>query len=89
MALASITMNASPSVIEIHGDDVTVEATYLAARLGLPVDRLQTEMRRGIIYSVVERGVGEDVGRLRLTFRYRARAWTVVVQRDGTLSKAP
>jgi hypothetical protein len=46
-------------------------------------------MRRGIIYSVVERGVGEDAGRLRLTFRYRARAWTVVVQRDGTLSEAP
>jgi hypothetical protein len=46
-------------------------------------------MRRGIIYSAVERGVGEDAGRLRLTFRYRTRAWTVVVQRDGTLSEAP
>ena len=30
----------------------------------------------------------EDAGRLRLTFRCRARAWTVVVQRDGTLSDA-
>ena len=78
-------MNPSP-VIEIHGDDVTVEASYLAARLGLSVDRLRAEMRRGIIYSAVERGMGEDAGRLRLTFRYRARAWTVVVQRDGTLS---
>ena len=76
-------------VIEIHGDDVTVEATYLATRLGLPVDRLRTEMRRGIIYSVVERGVGEDAGQLRLTFRYRTRAWRVVVQRDGTLSEVP
>ena len=82
-------MNPSPPAIEIHGDDVTVEASYLAARLGLPVDRLRTEMRRGIIYSVVERGTGEDAGRLRLTFRYRARAWTVVVPRYGTLSKAP
>jgi hypothetical protein len=89
MARASITMNASPPVIETHGDDVTVEATYLAARLGLSVDRLQTEMRRGIVYSVVERGMGEDAGRLRLTFRYRTRAWTVVFQRDGTLSEAP
>jgi hypothetical protein len=82
------TMNPSPPVIEIHGDDVTVEASYLAARLGLSVDRLRAEMRRGIIYSAVERGMGEDAGRLRLTFRYRARAWTVVVQRDGTLSDA-
>ncbi len=79
------TMNPSPPVIEIHGDDVTVEASYLAARLGLSVDRLRAEMQRGIIYSVVERGMGEDAGRLRLTFRYRARAWTVVVQGDGTL----
>ena len=49
-------MNPSPPVIEIHGDDVTVEASYLAARLGLSVDRLRAEMRRGIIDSVVERG---------------------------------
>jgi hypothetical protein len=40
-------MNPSPPIIEIHGDDVTVEASYLAARLGLPVDRLRAEMRRG------------------------------------------
>ena len=82
-------MNPSSPLIEVHGDDVTVEASYLAARLGLPVERFRAEMRRGIIYSVVERGMGEDAGRLRLTFRYRARAWTVVVQRDGTLSEAP
>ena len=46
-----ITMDPSPPVIEIHGDDVTVGASYLAARLGLSVDRLRTEMRRGIIYG--------------------------------------
>jgi hypothetical protein len=85
----SIMVNPSPPILEIHGDDVTVEATYLAARLGLPVDKLLTEMQRGIIYSRVERGIGEDAGQLRLTFRYRARAWTVIVQRDGTLSEAP
>ena len=82
-------MKPSRPIIEIQGDDVTVEATYLASRLGLPVDRLLAEMRRGIIYSMVERGVGDDAGRLRLTFRYRARAWTVVVERDGTLCEAP
>ena len=81
-------VNPSPPILEIHGDDVTVEATYLAARLGLPVDKLLAEMQRGIVYSRVERGIGEDAGQLRLTFRYRARAWTVIVQRDGTLSEA-
>jgi hypothetical protein len=82
-------MTPSLPVIEIRGDDVTVEASYLASRFDLSVDRLRAEMRRGIIYSVVERGMGEDAGRLRLTFRYRARTWTVVVERDGTLSEAP
>jgi hypothetical protein len=77
-------MNPFPPVVEIHDDDVTVEASYLAARLGLSVDRLRTEMQRGIIYSVVERGLGEDAGRLRLTFRYRARSWTVVIEPDGS-----
>ena len=55
-------MNPSPPIIEIHGDDVTVEASYLAARLGRPVDRLRAEMRRGVIYSVVERGEGRGRG---------------------------
>jgi uncharacterized protein DUF6522 len=76
-------MNPSPPLIEIHGDDVMVEGSYVAARLGLPLDQLRTEMRRGIVYSVVERGMGGGAGRLRLTFRYRARAWTVVVPPMG------
>jgi len=88
VARESITINPASPIIGTHGDEVTVEASYLAARLGLSVDRLRAEMRRGIIYSVVERGMGEDAGRLRLTFRYRAHAWTVMVQPDGTLSEA-
>jgi predicted ArsR family transcriptional regulator len=72
-------------VIEIQGGEVTVEASYLAARLGLSVNGLREEMRRRLVYSVVERGMDEDAGRLRLTFRYRARTSTVVIQRDGTL----
>jgi signal transduction histidine kinase len=71
VARESITINPASPIIGTHGDEVTVEASYLAARLGLSVDRLRAEMRRGIIYSVVERGMGEDAGRLRLTFRYR------------------
>ena len=75
-------------VIEVRGEEATIEAGFLAAKLGLSVDRLRAEMRRGIVYGVVERGVGEDAGRLRLTFRHRARSWTVVVEPDGTLHEA-
>ena len=82
-------MATRPAVIEVRGEEATIEAGHLAAKLGLSVDRLRAEMRRGIVYGVVERGVGEDAGRLRLTFRHRARSWTVVVEPDGTLNAAP
>jgi Family of unknown function (DUF6522) len=74
--------------IGIRDDEATIEAGCLAGKLGLSVDRLGAEMRRGIVYAVAERGVGEDAGRTRLTFRHRERSWTVVVARDGTLDDA-
>ena len=46
-------------------------------------------MRKGIVSSVVETGINEDVGRTRLTFRHRSRAWTVVVESDGTVVENP
>jgi Family of unknown function (DUF6522) len=86
----SIMINPSPPVIATRGDDVTVEASYLAGQLGLSLDRLRAEMRRGVVYSTVERGMGEDAGRLRLTVRYRARVWTVVVRcEDSEPAAAP
>ena len=78
-------MDLSSPAIEVRGDEATIEAGFLAAKLGLSVDRLRAEMRRGIVYGVVERGIGEDAGRMRLTFRLRARSWTVLVEADGTL----
>ncbi len=78
-----------PPVVDVRGEEATIEAGFLAAKLGLSLDRLRAEMRRGIVYGVVERGVGEDAGRLRLTVRYRARSWTVVVEADGTLNEVP
>jgi len=41
------------------------------------------------VYSVTEQGVGSDAGWTRLTFRYRARSWCVVVYPDGTLVEGP
>jgi hypothetical protein len=78
---------SSRPVITIGNDEVTVDADYLAERLGLSTDRLRADMRRGIVYGLVERGVGNDAGRLRLTVRYRARSWTVVVESEGILDE--
>jgi hypothetical protein len=37
-------------------------------------------MKRGIVYSVVERGEGEDAGCVRLAFRYRSRSWSTTLE---------
>ena len=73
------------SAIAIADGEIAIDAELLAPRLGLSVDALKAEMRKGIVYSVAETGINEDVGHTRLTFRYRARAWTVVVDPDGNL----
>lgn len=73
------------SPISIAGGEITIDAELLASKLGLSAASLMTEMRNGIVYSVTETGINEDVGRTRLTFRYRSRAWTVVVDPDGKL----
>ena len=73
------------SPISIADGEITIDARLLASRLGLSAALLKAEMRKGIVSSVAETGLNEDVGRTRLTFIYRSRAWTVVVDPDGNL----
>ena len=78
-------MSALPSSVVTIGDGEIIAADLLAPKLGLSVEALKAEMRRGCVYGVTEQGIDDDVGRARLTFRYRSRSWTVVVEPDGTL----
>ena len=73
------------SAISIADGEITIDAGLLASKLGLSAALLKAEMRKGIVSSVAETGINEDVGRARLTFRYRSRAWIVVVDPDGSL----
>jgi hypothetical protein len=64
----------------MHSEDgFIVEAALVAGKLGLSPDAFWREIKRGIVYGVVERGEGDDAGRTRLTFRYRARSWSVTL----------
>ncbi|MDB5408298.1 MAG: nfuA [Rhodospirillales bacterium] len=81
-------MKCPAPVISVQDGDIVVDAEFLAAKLGLSTESLKEEMRRGLVYSVTERGIDEDEGRTRLTFRYRARSWTVVVKPDRSLNDA-
>jgi hypothetical protein len=83
-------MNSVPaSEITIADGEITIDAGLLGSKLGLSAASLKAEMRKGIVFSVAETGINEDIGRTRLTFRYRARVWIVVVESDGTVVENP
>ena len=75
--------------VSVADGEITVDAEVLAPKLGLSVGALKDNMARGLVTSVAESGVDEDAGRWRLTFRYRARVWRVVLEADGTLVDDP
>jgi len=79
-------MSTHPTAaITIVDGEITVDAELLAPKLGLSAAALKAEMRKGGIDSVAETGIDEDAGRTRVTFRYRTRAWTAVVEPDGSV----
>jgi Family of unknown function (DUF6522) len=73
----------SAAAITQSDDGFVVDAELVAGQLGLLPDAFWRELQRGIVYGVVERGEGTDAGRTRLTFRYRARSWSVTLEGDG------
>jgi hypothetical protein len=46
-------------------------------------------MKRGIVSGLVERGEGEDAGLTRLTFRYRGRAWSAILEDAAPCRREP
>lgn len=66
--------------VTLSADGFIVEVEMVAGELGLSPDAFWREIKRGIVYGVAERGEGEDAGRVRLTFRYRARSWSVTLK---------
>ena len=69
--------------ISITDGAIVIAAETVAPRLGLKPEALQAEMQRGQVCCLVETGVDEDEGRTRITVRYHARSWTLVVEPDG------
>jgi hypothetical protein len=72
------------AVVSIDGE-ITVDARLIAPHLGLTPEEMIAEVRHGLVYQVAEKGLAADEGRLRLTFRYRARECRVVIDADGAV----
>ena len=77
------------TAICIDDGEITVDAKALAPKLGLTIEALKENMANGLVTGVTETGMDEDAGRTRLTFRYRARVWRVVIEADGGLFEDP
>ena len=70
----------SSAAVRYSEDGFTVDAEFIAGELGLSPEIFWREVKRGIVYGVVERGEGEDAGRVRLTFRYHARSCSITLE---------
>ena len=71
--------------LSVDGEDVSIEAAVLAPQLNLTVAELKDAMARGEVRTLVERGEGTDAGRMRLTFRFGSRCWSVMREPDGSI----
>lgn len=65
--------------------EVTVDVEFVAPDLGLSPEQFMAEMRAGRVFQTAEKGVGEDEGKLRLTFRHRAKETSFVVDSVGQI----
>jgi hypothetical protein len=71
--------------IRLSDDDIVVDAELLATCLDLSVASLREAMSAGDVRTLVEKGEGEDLGRLRLTFRYKDRQYSILREPGGQL----
>lgn len=64
---------------------IEVDATRVAALLGLHPTEFRKLMQAGKISTLCERGVDEDDGRFRATFYYRGKRARLLLADDGTV----
>ncbi len=64
-------------------EDITVDASFVAERLGSSERELRQAIRVGRVTATMEHDVGDDDRRVRVSFRAGARAWSAVIEPDG------
>jgi len=69
--------------IEFQNGTFQIDASVLAAGLGLEASRVPELLRSGAITSRCERGTNEDEGRYRLSFFYAGRRLRLITDASG------
>lgn len=85
VSLSSTGIDSQESQIRFEQGAIRIEATLVAADLGIPPMLVLARIREGRITSRCERGQGEDAGHFRLTFFYGNRSVRLVVDDAGNV----
>ena len=73
--------------VTVTENGATVDAHDLGPLLGLAAAEVPVKMRAGEITSQSEQGVGDDEGRIRLTFWYAGQRVRLICDADGMVLK--
>jgi hypothetical protein len=71
--------------LEFEDGAIQVDATIVAAGLGIEPTVVLERLREGAITSLCERGIDDDSGRYRLTFFSETRRFRLVVDERGAI----
>ena len=83
--LSSTGINSQETQIDFEQGAIRIDATLVAADLGISPTLILARIREGRITSRCERGLGEDAGRFRLTFFHGNRSVRLVVDDAGSV----
>ncbi len=78
-------MDSKREWVEFDGQSFSVDAALIAEGFGIGPAKVQSLMRSRKITSRCERGIEQDAGRYRLTFRHHDRALRIVVDERGEI----
>jgi Family of unknown function (DUF6522) len=70
-------------MVRVDDGAVGINASFIAADLGLDPRQVLESMRTGQLTALCERGVAEDAGRHRLTFLRKDRQLRLIIDEHG------
>jgi hypothetical protein len=72
--------------VSINDDgEIIVDVEFVAPDLGLTPEEFMEEMEAGRVFQTAEKGIDDDEGRMRLTFRHRAKETRFVIDENGQI----
>lgn len=75
----------SDRTIAIEAGSITIDAEIIAKAFATDIATMRTWMANGALSSLSEAGVGDDLGRHRLSFFHGSKRVRIIVAQDGAV----